>query len=75
MIIGRKGGTLEKNFFETCFNQLKKIVLMEENVFDDFKAFSSIIRNFQICPKKSVRGDHRTKGGTIGKKFLGNMFL
>ena len=51
------------------------LVLMEENVFDGFKPFSSIIRNFQICLKKSVRGDHRTKGGTIGKKFLGNMFL
>ena len=51
------------------------IVLMKENVFDGFKAFSSIIYNFQICPKKSVRGDHRAKWGTLGKKFFGNMFL
>ena len=46
------------------------IVLMKENVFDGFKAFSSIIRNFQIWQKKSLRGVHRTKGGSIGKKFL-----
>ena len=51
------------------------IVLMKENVFDGFKAFSSIIRNFQIWAKKSLRGDHSTKGGTIGKKFFRNMFL
>ena len=51
------------------------ILLMKENVFDSFRAFSSIIRNFQIWPKKSVRGDHRTKGGTIRKKFFGSIFL
>ena len=51
------------------------IVLMKENVFDGFKAFSSIIRIFQIWPKKSLGGDHRTKGGTTRKKFFGNMFL
>ena len=70
MTIGQKGGTLEKNFFETCFYELKMIVLMKENVFDGFKAFSSIIRNFQIGSKKSSRGDHRTKRGNIGKKFF-----
>ena len=75
MTIGPKGGPLEKNFSETYFYELKMIVLMKENVFDGFKAFSSIIRNFQIWPKKSVRGDIRTKGGTIRKKFFGNMFL
>ena len=48
---------------------------MKENVFDGFKAFSSIIRTFQIWPKKILRGDHRTKGGTIGKKIFRNMFL
>ena len=37
--IGPKGGPLEKNFFETCFYELKRIVLMKENVFDGFKAF------------------------------------
>ena len=67
--------TIEKNFLETCFYELKMIALMQENVFDGFKAFSSIIRNFQNCPKKSVGGDHRTKGGTIRKVFFGNMFL
>ena len=75
MTIGPKGGPLEKILFETCFYELKMIVLMKENVFDGFKTFSSIIRNFQIWPKKSLRGDHRTKGGTIGKKFFPNMFL
>ena len=48
---------------------------MKENVFDGFIAFSSIIRIFQIWLKKSLRGDHRTKGGTIRKKIFGNMFL
>ena len=48
---------------------------MKENVCDGFKAIGSIIRNFQIWPKESIRGDHRTKGGTIGKKFFRNMFL
>ena len=48
-----KGGQLVKNFLETCFYELKIIVLMKENVFDCFKAFSSINRNFQIRPKKS----------------------
>ena len=36
--IGPKGGPLGKNFFETCFYELKMIVLMKENVFDGFKA-------------------------------------
>ena len=75
MTIGPKGGPLEKNFLETCFYHLKMIVLMKENVFDGFKAIGSIIRNFQNWSKKSLRGDHRTKGGTIGKKFSRNMFL
>ena len=66
---------MEKNILETCFYELKMILLMKENVFDGFKAFSSIIRIFQIWPKKSVRGDHRTKGGTIRKKLFQNMFL
>ena len=70
MTIGPRGGPLEKNFSETSFYQLKMIVLMKENVVDSFKAFSSIIRIFQIWPKKSLRGDHRTKRGHIGKKFL-----
>ena len=30
---------------------------------------------FQNWSKKSLRGDHRTKGGTIGKKFFRNVFL
>ena len=50
--MGPKGGPLEKNYFETCFYELKRIVLMKENVFDGFKAFSSIIRTFQIWLKK-----------------------
>ena len=74
MTIGPKAGPLEKNFLETCFYELKMIVLMKENVFAGFKAFYSIIRNFQIWQKKSVRGDHRTKGGTLGKNFLETCF-
>ena len=75
MTIGPKGGALVKIFFETCFYELKLIVLMKENVFEGFKAIWSIIRNFQIWTKKSLRGDHRTKGGTIGKNFFRDMFL
>ena len=70
-----KGGTIRKNFFETSFYQLKMIVLMKENVFDGFKAIWSLIKNFQNWSKKSLRGDHRTKGGTIGKEFFRNIFL
>ena len=29
-----------------------------------------MVKNFQKWPKKKLRGDHRTKGGTIGKKFF-----
>ena len=39
--IGPKGGLLEKHFLETCFYDLKMIVLMKENVFDGFKHFQS----------------------------------
>ena len=48
---------------------------MKQNVFDGFKAISSIKEIFQNWSKKSLRGDHRTKGGTIGKKFFRNVFL
>ena len=51
------------------------IVLKKQNVFDGFKAISSIKKFFQNWSKKSLRGDHRTKGGTIGKKFFRNVFL
>ena len=69
------GGSIGKNFFETCFYQLKMIVLMKENVFDRFNAIWSLIKNFQNCSKKSLSGHHRTKGGTIGKNFFRNTFL
>ena len=72
---GPKEGPLEKNFFETCFYEFKMIVLMKENVLDGFKAIWSLIKNFQKWSKKSLRGDHRTKGMTIGKKFFRNVFL
>ena len=75
MTIGPKGGTLEKIFFETCFYEVKMILLMKENVFDGFKAIGSLLENFQNWSKKSLRGEHRTKGGTIGKNFFRNMFL
>ena len=70
-----KGGPFEKNFFETCFYEFKMIVLMKENVLDGFKPIWRLIKNFQNWSKKSLRGDHRTKGGTIGKKFFRNVFL
>ena len=34
-----------------------------------------MVKNFQNWPEKILRGDHRTKGGTIGKIFFHNMFL
>ena len=46
---------------------------MKKNVWDGFKAISSMVKNFQKWQKKNLRGDHRTKGGTIGKKFIKNM--
>ena len=46
------------------------IVLMKQNVLDGFKAIWSLIKNFQNWSKKSLRGDHRIKWGTIGKKCL-----
>ena len=48
---------------------------MKENALDGFKAISSIMRNFGIWPKKSLWGDHRTKGGTVGKKFFEACFF
>ena len=75
MTIGPKGGPFEKNFFETCFYEFKMIVLMKENVLDGFEPIWRPIKNFQNWSKKSLSGDHRTKGGTIGKKIFGNLFL
>ena len=74
MTIGPKGGPLEKNFFETWFDEFKMILLKKENVLDGFKAIWSLIKNFQKRSKKSLRGDHRTKGMTIGKKFFWTCF-
>ena len=48
---------------------------MKKNVLDGFKGISSLVKNFQKSQKKNLRGDHRTKGGTIGKKFFQNMSL
>ena len=50
--IGPKGGPLQKNYFETCFYELKMIVLMKENVLDGFKTIWSPIKNFQIDRKE-----------------------
>ena len=75
MTSGPKGGPLEKIFFKTCtFYDLKMIVLMKENVFSYFKSIWSILKNFQNWPKKNLRGDLRTKGGTIGKNFFKTRF-
>ena len=70
MPIGPMGGPLEKTFFETSFYEFKMIVLMKENVFDGFKAIWRLIKNFQNWSTKSLRGDHRTKGGPFEKNFL-----
>ena len=74
MTIGPKGGPLEKTFLETCFYELKRIVLMKENVFDGFKAFSSIIRTFQICLKKVKGVTIGPKGGPLEKNFFETCF-
>ena len=50
------------------------ILLMKENVLDGFQAIWSLIKNFQNWSKKSLRVDHRTKGGTIGKNFFETCF-
>ena len=34
-----------------------------------------MVKNFQNWREKNLRGDHRTKGGTIGKEFFQNMSL
>ena len=70
-----KGGPLEKTFFRNVFLLVQNDCFDETNVFDGFKAISSIKNFFQNWSKKSLRGDHRTKGGTIGKKFFRNVFL
>ena len=74
MTIGPKGGPLEKTFFETCFYELKRIVLMQENVCDGFKAFSSIIRTFQIWLKKVKGVTIGPKGGPLEKTFFETCF-
>ena len=50
------------------------IVLMKENVCDGFKAFSSILRIFQICPKKFKGLTIGPKGGQLVKNFLETCF-
>ena len=72
---GTKGGTIGRKFSRNVFLWVQMIVLMEENVLDGFKAIWSLIKNFQNWSKKSLRGDHRPKGGSIGKKFFRNVFL
>ena len=50
------------------------VVLMKKNVFDGFKPIWSLIKNFQNLSKKSLRGDHRTKGGPLEKNFFETCF-
>ena len=69
-----KGGSIGKNFFWNIDLSVQNDCF-DESVFDGFKAIWSLIENFQNCSKKRLKGDHRTKGGTIGKKFFRNMFL
>ena len=53
------------------------IVLMKENVLLIFskRIWSHSWKIFKTGQKKNLRGDLRTKGGTIGKNFFQNMFL
>ena len=50
------------------------IVLMKENIFDCFKPIWSLIKNFQNWSKKSLRGDHGTKGGLLEKNVFETCF-
>ena len=43
---------------------------MKKNICDGVKAILSMVKNFQNWPKKNLRGNHRTKGGLLGKKFF-----
>ena len=74
MTIGPMGGTLEKKFFRNVFLWVQNDFLMKENVFDGLKAIWRLIKNFQNWSKKSLRGDHRTNGGNIGKKIFETCF-
>ena len=74
MTIGPKGGSLEKNFFETCFYEFKMIVLMKENVFDDFEAIWSLIKNFQNWSKKVQGVTIGPKGRPLEKNFFETCF-
>ena len=65
-----------------CFDDLRKHFLkyFQSDCFDERKGFiifsnNSQLKIFKTGPKKNLRGDLRTKGGTIGKKFFQNMFL
>ena len=69
-----KGGTIGKKFFRNVFLWVQNDCFDERNVFDGFKAIWSLIKSFQNWSKKSLRGDHRIKGATIGKKFFETCF-
>ena len=45
------------------------IVLMKENVFDGFKAFSNIMRIFQIWPNEKLGVTTGARGGQLEKNF------
>ena len=60
MTIGPKGGPFGKKFFRNVFLLVQNDCFDEKNVFDGFKAISSIKNFFQNWSKKSLRGDHRT---------------
>ena len=67
----QRGDHWKKNFFKTCFYDLKMIVLMKENVLSYFETNLKHIRKiFKNWWRKNLRGDLRTKGGTIGKKIF-----
>ena len=70
----QRGDHWKKFFFKTCrlwfendcFDERKRFMIF----WNEFEAYWKI---FKTGPKKNLRGDLRTKGGTIGKKFFQNM--
>ena len=69
-----QSGTIGKKIFRNIFVWVQNDCF-DKSLFDGFKAIWSLVKNFQNCLKKSLRGYHRTREGTIGKIFFRNMFL
>ena len=67
-----KGGTIGKKFFRNVF------LLVQNDCFDEtivFELVRKTISHKKFFSKLVPPLVHRTKGGTIGKKFFRNVFL